>query len=125
MNSTGYPSVNHPHSTISSPEEHGTDLPGEPYLTATSYCTPKINLTEVLSSSGPEEFKPTEDLVITALNDYLLEDFIVPHNHLTIRESLGEGNICISGSTGIYATTSLHKLKVILDHSNTNTIASY
>ena len=88
MNSTGYPSVNHPHSTISPPEEHGTDLPGEPYLTATSYCTPKINLTEVLSSSGPEEFKPTEGLVITALNDYLLEDFIVPHDHLTIRESL-------------------------------------
>ena len=104
MNSTGYSSVNDSHSTAISLGEHTADLSAEPY------CTPRINLTEALTSSGPEEFKPTEDIIITTLNNYL-EDFIVLHDHLTILESLGEGNICISGITGIYAT---NKLKVIL-----------
>ena len=105
MNSTGYSSVNDSHSTAISLGEHTADLSAEPY------CTPRINLTEALTSSGPEEFKPTEDIIITSFNNYLLEDFIVPHDHLMIFESLGEGNICISGTTGMYAT---NKLKVML-----------
>lgn len=48
-----------------------------------------------MTSAEPEQFKPTEDVVITALNDHLLEDFIVSHDHLSILETLGEGEICI------------------------------
>ena len=61
-----------------------------PYLSAASSVP---SLAEVLTSKEPEEFKPTEDLVITALNDHLLEDFIVSHDHLNILEVLGEGKI--------------------------------
>ena len=92
-NLTGYSNISDSHS--SSSNEHRADLSAEPYLAATSYCTPRANLTEILTSSVPEEFKPTEDIVMTALDNYLLEDFIVPHDHLTILETLGEGNICI------------------------------
>ena len=68
-------------------------MSAEPYLTAASYSTPRINLTELLTTSlGPEEFKPTEDIVMTALADHLLDDFIVPHDYLQILEILGEGN---------------------------------
>ena len=49
---------------------------------------------ELLTSTEPEEFKLTEDIVITALNNYLLEDFIVSHNNLSTHETLGEGEIC-------------------------------
>ena len=56
---------------------------------------PAVNLTELLTSLEPEEFKPTEDVVITAFDDHLLEDFIVSHDHLNILETLGEGENCI------------------------------
>ena len=56
--------------------------------------SPLTGLTELITSTEPEEFKLTEDIVITALNNYLLEDFIVSHNNLSIHETLGEGEIC-------------------------------
>ena len=56
--------------------------------------SPLTGLTELITSTEPEEFKLTEDIVITALNNYLLEDFIVSHNNLSVHETLGEGKIC-------------------------------
>ena len=67
------------------------------YLSAEAHSSPVFsgaNLTELLTNVEPEEFKPTEDIVITALNDHLLDDFIVSHDHLNILEILGEGKIC-------------------------------
>ena len=55
--------------------------------------SPITSLTELITSTEPEEFKLTEDIVITALNNYLLEDFIVSHNNLIVHETLGEGEI--------------------------------
>ena len=57
----------------------------------TGAVPPVVNLTKLLTGLEPEEFKLTEDIVITALNDHLLEDFIVSHDHLNILETLGEG----------------------------------
>ena len=63
-------------------------------MTAVSHPSQRITLTQLLSSLEPEEFKPTEDVVITALNDHLLEDHIVSFDHLEIHKTLGEGEIC-------------------------------
>ena len=58
--------------------------------------TPVTGLAELVSSTEPEEFKLTEDIINNALNNYLLEDFIVSHDNLTILETLGKGEICES-----------------------------
>ena len=58
--------------------------------------SPVSALAELVSSTEPEEFKLTEDIINTALNNYLLEDFIVSYDNLSVLETLGEGEICKS-----------------------------
>jgi len=82
-----FPSGSHTHSTSFPSAEQKADL------SASSHTTAGFNLTEVLTCSGPEKFELTEDIVVTALNDHLLEDFIVSHDRLNILETLGEGEI--------------------------------
>ena len=72
------------------------NLSAEDYLTPVSHSSQGVTLTQLLTSLEPEEFKPTEDVVITALNDHLLKDCIVSFDHLEICETLGGGEICNS-----------------------------
>ena len=60
---------------------------------SSGYLSPVTALAELVSSTEPEDFKLTEDIIITALNNYLLEDFIVSHDNLSVHETLGEGEI--------------------------------
>ena len=69
------------------------NLPAEDYLTLRPNSSQGVTLTQLLTSSEPKEFKPTKDIVITALNDHLLKDSIVSFDHLEICETLGEGEI--------------------------------
>jgi len=50
-------------------------------------------IVKALTSPRHENFKLTEDKVVTALTDHLLDDFIVSHDRLDILETLGEGEI--------------------------------
>ena len=92
-NSTSNPDLDNLHVNNITSKELKTSGSASPYLAAASSLA---SLAEILTSEEPEEFKPTEDLVVTALNDHLLEDFIVSYDHLNILETLGEGNNCIT-----------------------------
>ena len=93
-NSNDNTTINNSHSTNSPPIDQKINSSADDYLIAVSHPSQKIPLTQLLSSSEPEEFKPTEDVVITALNNHLLEDHIVSIDHLEIHKTLGEGKIC-------------------------------
>ena len=62
-------------------------------FSAESVVSQSSAVVKALTSSGQEEFKLTQDIIITALTDHLLEDFIVSHDSLNILETLGEGEI--------------------------------
>ena len=89
----GCSAINNSHST-SLPSTDQKNNSATDYSTSVSLTSSqRITLTQLLTNSEPEELKLTEDRVITALNDHLLEDHILPFGHLQICETLGEGKI--------------------------------